>query len=84
MMANSWKTVPEICADYGIKDKTFYAWADECRTYPEYRDAIICPTGKRTFIDEDKWQAFLRFMSEKRRKKLLDPHLREENNNETN
>lgn len=77
MMANSWKTVPEICTDYGIKDKTFYAWADECRAYPEYRDAIICPTGKRTFVDEDKWQAFLRFMSEERRKKLLDPHLRE-------
>lgn len=43
MMANSWKTIDQICSDYNIKPKTFYAWAGECKSYPEYRDAIIQP-----------------------------------------
>lgn len=76
MMANSWKTIDQICDDYNIKQQTFYNWADKCKSYPEYRDAIIQPTGQRTFIDEEKWQGFLRFMSEEHRKKQLDPHLR--------
>lgn len=53
MMANSWKTIDQICDDYNIKKKTFYAWSIICKRYPEYRDAIIQPTGQRTFVDEE-------------------------------
>ena len=34
MMANSWKTITQICDDYNIKPKTFYSWADKFKSDP--------------------------------------------------
>lgn len=76
MMANSWKTVDQICSDYDIEKKTFYKWADECKSYPQYQDAIIQPTNRRTYIVENRWQDFLCHLSELHRQKALDPHIR--------
>lgn len=77
MMANDWKTPEEICQDYHITMATFYNRRDECLSNPDYRDAVIRDGGKRTYIDENLWQKFLRYRSEQYRIRQLDPHLRE-------
>lgn len=76
MLANGWKTKEQIMADYGYSDATFYTRRSECLNLPEYRDAVIMDGQQKTFIDENIWQKFLRYRSERTRQKMLDPHLR--------
>ena len=76
MMANNWKTKQQIMNDYGYSEGTFYARCQECWSMPDYRDAIIHDGGAYTFVDEDKFQKFLRYPSEQYRQRQLDPHLR--------
>lgn len=78
MMANNWKTKKEIMTDYGYSEGTFYSRCKECSLLPEYRDAIIHDGGQRTYVDENRFQDFLRYRSEQYRKRQLDPHIREE------
>ena len=75
MMANGWKTPKQIQEDYGISQGTFYDWKQKCES-SQFKDAIIRPTGKNTFIVEQRWQEFLIWRSEKHEEVLLDPHLR--------
>ena len=79
MMANNWKTKKEIMADYGYSEGTFYSRCKECSLLPDYRDAIIRDGGQRTYVDENRFQDFLRYRSEQYRKRMLDPHLKEVN-----
>ena len=75
-MANGWRTKEEIEKLYGYSQSTFYDRRNECLALPEYRDAVILDGQQKTFIDENLWQKFLRYRSEKTRLKMLDPHLR--------
>ena len=78
MMANNWKTKKEIMADYGYSEGTFYSRCKECSLLPDYRNAIIHDGGQRTYVDENRFQDFLRYRSEQYRKRMLDPHLKED------
>ena len=78
MMANNWKTKKEIMTDYGYSEGTFYSRCKECSLLPDYRDAIIHDGGQRTHVDENRFQDFLRYRSEQYRKRMLDPHLKED------
>lgn len=75
-MANHWRTKEQIMDAYGYSASTFYARCDECWANPDYRDAIIHDGGQKTFVDEDRFQDFLRYRSDNYRKQRLDPHLR--------
>ncbi|WP_260240773.1 hypothetical protein [Limosilactobacillus reuteri] len=75
-MANDRKTKEQIMADYGYSEATFYSRCKECSLLSEYRDAIIHDGGQRTYVDEDRFQDFLRYRSEQYRQRMLDPHLK--------
>jgi len=75
MMANGWKTPKQIQQDYGISQGTFYDWKQKCES-SQFKAAIVRPTGKNTFIVEQRWQEFLIWRSEEHEKDMLDPHLR--------
>ncbi|MDE6492787.1 MAG: hypothetical protein K2L37_06545 [Lactobacillus sp.] len=75
MMANGWKTPKQIQEDYDISQGTFYDWKQKCES-TQFQDAIIRPTGKNTFVVEQRWQDYLNWLSGQRKKDLLDPHLR--------
>lgn len=62
--------------DYGYSEATFYSRCKECSLLSEYRDAIIHDGGQRTYVDEDRFQDFLRYRSEQYRQRMLDPHLK--------
>lgn len=78
MMANNWRTREQIMKDYNYSQSVFYDRCSECSALPEYRDAIIHDGGQRTYVDENRFQDFLRYRSEQYRLKRLDPHLRKE------
>ena len=75
-MANHWRTKEQIMDAYGYSSGTFYARCQECWANPDYRDTIIRDGGSKTFVDEDRFQDFLRYRSNNYRKQQLDPHLR--------
>ncbi|CCI82294.1 Predicted protein [Lactobacillus hominis DSM 23910 = CRBIP 24.179] len=75
MMANGWKTPDQIQEDYHLSQSAFYTWKTECEE-SQFKDAIIRPTGKHTYIVEQRWQEFITWRSDEREKDLLDPHLR--------
>ena len=74
-MANGWKTREEICKDYGIGKDTFYDWRADCLSYRQYTDAIIT-VGRKTYIDENRWQAYLKHRSQEQLEKMIDQHLK--------
>lgn len=75
MMANGWKTPEQIQKDYDIEKSAYHNWKTECLASP-YRDAIIQPTSKRTYIDENKWQEYIKWKSAKRADSHMDKHMK--------
>lgn len=74
-MINNWKTLDQIGQAYNLKSGALNKWIQECKQSP-YANAIVRPSGSRTYIKEDLWQKFLEWKSDKRNEKLLDPHYR--------
>lgn len=61
-MANGWKTADQIRQAYGFKKTYFYYLKIKCLE-SAYADAIIQPTRSLTYIDENRWQEFMRSLS---------------------
>lgn len=62
--SNSWRTLAWIKQAYGLNTTALYELRQLCLT-SEYDDAIIQINQRRTFIVEDRWQQFLKSLSDK-------------------
>nr|WP_321316054.1 hypothetical protein [uncultured Ligilactobacillus sp.] len=64
-MSRNWLNKQEFMNKYGYEESTFIRRREECLSSP-YRKAFIQPTKYELWIDEDIYQEFLIFKSEKR------------------
>lgn len=69
-MANGWRSKEEIKAEYGYSEGTFNARMNECYC-SDFADAIISDTSKFSTIDEPRYQQFLKWRSQQKRKQAL-------------
>lgn len=60
--SNSWRTAEWIKKAYGLSNTVFYELRQKCLA-TKYQDAIVQINQKKSFIREDRWQAFLTDMS---------------------
>lgn len=60
----------EIMNDYDYSSSTFYRRRNECLVSP-FEDAIILDGGRRTLIDKDKFEEFLKWRSEQKKKEYF-------------
>ena len=65
MMANGWKSKLDILADYDLSNTSFERLRKACLA-SDYADAIVV-VGEKCYVVEDRFQAFLSYMSEKAR-----------------
>lgn len=74
---NLWLTPEQLMDRFQLSKPTFDEWRTECEA-SDYRDAIIRPTVRKTFIDLQLWKDFLVWKSHKTKDSLIDPHFRKE------
>lgn len=64
-MSRNWLNKEQFMSKYDYSESTFIRRKEEC-LQTQYRKAFIQPSKKELWIDEDIYQEFLIFKSEKR------------------
>lgn len=67
MIANGWKTAEQIQVDYQMRRSSWQNLKATCLE-SDFSDAIVLVGGK-TYVIEDRWQAFLIYLSQKKKEK---------------
>lgn len=60
----------EIMKAYHYSTTTFYRRRNECLVSP-YEDAIILDGGRRTLVDKEKFEEFLQWRSDQKKKEYF-------------
>lgn len=60
----------EIMKSYHYSTSTFYRRRSECLVSP-YEDAIVLDGGRRTLVDKEKFEEFLQWRSDQKKKEYF-------------
>lgn len=71
-MARTLLSKKEFMEKYELGDTKYSERMEAMRREPNFEQGYITPTHKEVWIDEDIYQEFLIFLSNKRKKKLFN------------